>query len=560
MGRYKTTGTRKRKREKGAPTHIGSIPLDPTPADLALALTRNRAGLRLYDAVLAEAKKRSRLAKADPAWEQARTMPKGKADSPERARRKQAFRSVDEAHGFTRDAISSYGSSLRRSFMREQVLCQETAGLSVRAFDATWTWHLGKRGEPHFKSVRDGLHSLSCKDLNGSMKPVMEDGKITALQWSRATHIAVSKPKTRGEQIERERIEALVAAGKLRYCRVVFEQVRGRILLYLQLVLDGPAAVRHKVGSGKVSFDLGPSSIHVVPEHAPAFHEVLAPSVEDKAKELRRELRHLDRQHRAGSPECFDKQGRHVRGRCHWRKRSKAAEATKTKITETYRVMAEGRDRDHGNLVNRLYALGDDLRCEGLDYRSWQKNWPHSIRDRAPGAFVERARRRGEAIGQPLYEFNPRLALSQTCIGGERKKKPLSERRHGCEEHDLDVDRDLFSAFLGLHVEPVGDTDVLDLVGARPALQERASAFGPQRQDLGATVASSWTPWPEKAPVRDGEKPRVQRRHPPGRRSLVRIRKRLASRRSDRAVRPEDGNTIPAAAPAVGALTASEAA
>ncbi len=148
--------------------------------------------------------------------------------------------------------------------------------------------------------------------------------------------------------------------------------------------------------------------------------------------------------------------------------------------------------------------------------------------------------------------LTPRLALSQTCIGGERKKKPLSERRHVCEEHDLDVDRDLFSAFLGLHVEPVDSQDVLDLVGARNALLERGTAFGPQRQDLGAR--------PERAPASDGEKPRVQRRHPPGRRSLVRIRKRLASRRSDRAVRPEDGNTIPAAAPAVGALTASEAA
>ena len=65
MGRYKTTRTRKRKR--GAPTHVESVTLDPTPAELSLALTRNRAGLRLYNTVLGEAKKRSRAAKADPA-------------------------------------------------------------------------------------------------------------------------------------------------------------------------------------------------------------------------------------------------------------------------------------------------------------------------------------------------------------------------------------------------------------------------------------------------------------------------------------------------------------
>ena len=560
MGRYKTTGTRKRKRPKGAPTHVATVPLDPSPAELALALTRNRAGLRLYNAVLGEAKRRSRAVKADPAWKQARKLEKGKVGSPERVRRSQAFGAVREAHGFTREAVLSYGSSLRRSYIREQVFSQEAQELSARAFDAAWMWHLGKRGEPRFKRVRDGLHSLSCKDLCGSMRPVMEDAKLTALQWGRAMRISVSKPKTRAEALERKRIEALVAAGKLCYCRVVFEKVRGRVLLSLQLVLDGPAPLRHEVGSGKVSFDMGPSTVHVVPEHAPAFHEVLAPSVEDKAKELRRLQRHLDRQHRAGSPECFNADGTHIAGRCHWKNRSKAAEATKKRVAETYRTLAEGRDRDHGTLVNRLYALGDDLRCEGLDYRSWQKNWPHSIRNRAPGAFVEKARRRGKAVGHPLYEYDPRLALSQTCIGGERKKKQLSERRHVCETHGLDVDRDLFSAFLGLHVEPETGKDVLDLVGARHALSERASALAPQRQDLGAKVVSNRTPWPEKTPVRDGEKPRVRRRHPPGRRSLVRVRKRLASKCSDRVVRPEDGNTIPAPALVGGPLTAPEAA
>ena len=558
IGRYQTTGTRKRKRKKGAPTHVATIPLDPTPAELSLSLTRNRAGLRLYNAVLAEAKKRSRAVKTDPVWEKARKMPKGKPESPERTRRKEAFESLDRAHGFTKNAVLSYGSSLRRSFIREQVFAQETQELSARAFNAVWMWHLGKRGEPHFKRTRDGLHSLSCKDLNGSMRPIAEDGKITSLQWGKTTHISVSEPKTKDEELERRRIETLVSQDKILYCRVVFDQVCGRALLYLQLVLDGPAPVRHEVSSGTVSFDLGPSWVHVVPEHAPAFHEVLAPSVTDKAKELRRLQRHLDRKHRAGSPECFDSQGCHIKGRCYWRERSKAAEATKKKITEIHRTMAAGRDRDHGNLVNRLYAFGDDHRCEGLNYVVWQKQWPHSMRNRAPGAFVERERQRGKAIGKSLYEYNPRLALSQTCIGGERKKKPLTERRHVCEEHNLDVDRDLFSAFLGLHVEHQDNNDVLDLVGARNALSERSSAFGPQRQDLGAR--------PERAPGSDGEKPQVRRRHPPGRRSLVRIRKRLASKRSGRAVRPEDGNatedgaTIPAPAPAGGSLTASEAA
>lgn len=127
MGRYKKPSSRARKRPRGAPSHVVTIPLDPAPGDLAISLTRNRSGLRLYNAVLAEAKRCSRATKADPGWEKAKKMPKGKAGSGERARRRQPF-------------------------------------------DATWTWHSGKPGEPRTKHVRDGLHPLWCKDLCGTAR------------------------------------------------------------------------------------------------------------------------------------------------------------------------------------------------------------------------------------------------------------------------------------------------------------------------------------------------------------------------------------------------------
>ncbi len=50
----------------------------------------------------------------------------------------------------------------------------------------------------------------------------------------------------------------------------------------------------------------------------------------------------------------------------------------------------------------------------------------------------------------------------------------------------------VLSAFLGLCVEPVGDRDILGLVGERNALLEGSNAFGLLRQDLGAG--------PERAP------------------------------------------------------------
>ncbi len=60
-----------------------------------------------------------------------------------------------------------------------------------------------------------------------------------------------------------------------------------------------------------------------------------------------------------------------------------------------------------------------------------------------------------------------------------------------------------------------------------------------------------------KVPGLDAELPRVSRRRPPGSRSAVRIRKRLASKRSDRVPRLEDATTIPAPGSAGGLLMAS---
>ena len=103
-------------------------------------------------------------------------------------------------------------------------------------------------------------------------------------------------------------------------------------------------------------------------------------------------------------------------------------------------------------------------------------------------------------------------ALSQVCICGKKLKKPLLQRRHVCA-CGVNADRDLFSAFLGRYVSPVGGKDQLDLVGAQ-------KGYGPRRQDIASI------PEVERAGLAPG-KPRVTRRHPPGRRSQVRIAKRL---------------------------------
>jgi putative transposase len=176
--------------------------------------------------------------------------------------------------------------------------------------------------------------------------------------------------------------------------------------------------------------------------------------------------RHLDRQHRAGSPACFGDGGVHTTGRCCWR-RSAAAQQTAVAVVELHRRLAEHRKTLHGALANRLLGYGTEIACEHLDYVSWQKNFPRSVRDRAPGLLVEMMRRKAESACGQIYEYNPRTtALSQTCLCGTRKKKSLSQRVHRCG-CGIRNDRDLFSACLGLRVRTgVDGVDQLDLQAA----------------------------------------------------------------------------------------------
>lgn len=526
---------RARKRARGAPTHVRSWPLRPAPTQCRQIGIRFFIGVRVYNAVLGEFIGRSRAVKADPAWAAARELPRRTAA--ERKKRGAAFGVVQVGHGFTVDGAQSFASSLRKSWVREHLPAQETQNLGARAFDAVRQCHVGNKGKPRFKNARRGLHSVAAKDGNGALRPNTDDaGRLVGLQWGAGFVIPIAPAamwgrRGRVQQAELAEIEALIAAGKVLSTRIVRMVIDGRDTYRMQLVCDGRPTQRHPVGGGRVSFDLGPSQIAVTVARSggswSGWVEPLADAIRLDTKRLRRAQRHLDRQHRAGSPECFGSDGTHTWVRCGWQ-RCTAAMRTTRQVAELHRRLAAHRKTLHGALGNRLLGHGTAIACERLDYVSWQKNFPRSVRDRAPGLLVEVMRRKAESAGgQQLYEYNPRTtALSQTCLCGNGKKKPLSQRVHRCA-CGITEDRDLFSAYLGLHVRTgVDGVDRLDLPSAR-------QGWG-RRHDVDESPKSSRSASARK---------RRGRRHPPSRRSVARIKARRAARAKMRQSRSAQTST-----------------
>ena len=75
-------------------------------------------------------------------------------------------------------------------------------------------------------------------------------------------------------------------------------------------------------------------------------------------------------------------------------------------------------------------------------------------------------RYKAENAGGVLYEFSTyKTALSQTCVCGNKEKKPLRQRWHHCSNCGAIAQRDLFSANLARYV----DNHRLDISQAKEA-------------------------------------------------------------------------------------------
>ena len=158
-------------------------------------------------------------------------------------------------------------------------------------------------------------------------------------------------------------------AGRVLSTRIVRTVINGRDTYRLQLVIDGHPTRRHPVGNGRVSLDMGPSQIAVAVERSDGtstgWIEPLADRIRPNPLRLRRQQRHLDRQHRTGTPDCFKPDGTDQSGRCQW-ERSHAAKQTTSRVAEQHRRLAEHRQTLHGAPVNRLLSHGADVVCEKL--------------------------------------------------------------------------------------------------------------------------------------------------------------------------------------------------
>ena len=105
---------------------------------------------------------------------------------------------------------------------------------------------------------------------------------------------------------------------------------------------------QHPWGTEMQCLDIGPSTIARMGETSADLQQFAAEIVRNH-KKIRRDQRHLDRQRRANNPDCYDAQGRTIKGK-HPTQASRRQRHTEKRLAENSRKEAAHRKTVHGQL------------------------------------------------------------------------------------------------------------------------------------------------------------------------------------------------------------------
>ena len=445
---------------KKTPSFIAEFELNIDSAVASTLLSRFEAARQAYNACLGESLRRWDRLKDSEAYKIAKSLPK-RINGKSNAVRKAAFSKAREQYGFSEYALHAYAVQFGKSWLGDHLDSTAIQKIASRAFRAANEYAMGKRGKPRFKGKHRPMKSVEGKSnaAAGAWGARFKDGTNQIL-WS---GLVLSLIIDADDPVHQQALTC-----RVKYVRVLWREIFGRKRWFAQLVCEGFPYRKPKnvVQPGIVGLDIGPSTIAIVSDDQ-ADLKRFADEIGDKAKDIAKMQRQIDRQRRANNPDNYapdkwvknangnwkHKKGKNKTGKRQWIQ-SNRQKKQQAKLREAHRKLAAHRKSLHGKLANELLAQGTTIKTEKISYKAFQRMFGKSVGKRAPGMFVEMLRRKAANAGGEVIEFSTRTTrLSQTCHGcGTIQKKNLSERWHICDCGVI-AQRDLYSAFLATCVE-----------------------------------------------------------------------------------------------------------
>lgn len=449
--------------KKSTPTFVHEMPLR-TDFRLAHALIKRFDVMHFpYNVALQEMLARLERMRNDPRYAAARNMKRDTKQDGDA--RRAAFQALRKEYGFeeyaAHDVVKLHIKA--SGYLADLVDSHAAQTLASRAFDACEKYAFGVRGRPRFK--RKG--EIASVEGKGDSSPLNWKDDHVVWGGKRRDRRMVLRPIF--NKTDRKGVEAHALSSRVKYVRLLRRKVAGDWRFYVQLVCEGGAKVRFEAMDADVGIDLGPSTAAIVSHEQAALVSFL-PEIEEDLKAKRCLQRKIDRSRRATNPDCYNPDGTWKKGQ-----RQKVFSNNycdlRASLAEQERIMAETRDRAHGQLSNGvLKHFGKRIHTEKLSKRAWQKMWGRRMKATAPGMLMSKTQRKAENAGGCVNQFNAgRYRLSQyDHTTGDFVKKPLSQRIHILRDGSGQVvQRDLYSAWLALFIDHQANT--LDASQAKSA-------------------------------------------------------------------------------------------
>jgi putative transposase len=493
--------------KKTTPSFITEIRLQATPAQESALNKRFEAARQVYNACLGEGLRRLDLMRQSKAWAAARKMPQGDSKSKDKLKKRQAkarskafnecWRSFDLPGKFS---LQPFAQQFNRCWLGDHLGSQMIKAISSKAY--VWVKEYAfdpERGRPRFKA--HGRYNSVETGYIGKELLFEKSGEEYIITWTvgRLWDREADKFGRLGPVINLQTIIAddpVTQHGldcRLKYVRLVRRTLNGKMRFYAQLVNEGKPYQRFKLGQGTIGLNVGPVTVAVVGP-SKALIKRLCEDLKDTKAAERRLQRQIDRQRRANNPANYNENGT-IKPRPQlkrWQK-SNRQRKNETKLSEIRRKQRAHRQSLHGQLINEILRMGDQIKLAKISYKAFQKTFGQSIGERAPGMFIARLVQKMGDLGGLVDQFstyNAKLAQFDHQTG-QHKKKPPSQRWHKFADGRR-AQRNLYSAFLATcveddavnqalanerwgHVKPLLDAAVAD---AKEETEKRPTSFG----------------------------------------------------------------------------------
>ena len=432
------------------PTYVLTLPLKVETWQEHILEKRLNIGRNIYNACLGEAWRRYKYMIRNPRYWEAVRMPKGKE-------RNQLLNQFKEQYGVRKFDLNMYVQGMGRKF-KQNIGSQMAQNIAERAFRAVEKVMYGNGKKVHFCSVGQ-FFSLEEKTNKTGFRYFPENKRM---EW-----LGLILPVMMKDQDE---YAYLALQDKIKYCRLLKKQIRGKNRYFVQFVLEGfPPKKRNqnysKDENARVGLDIGTSTLAIASENEVKLLELAEGlSVEERKKRILQ--RKLDRRRRANNPNKYNEDGTINKSNREKWIQSENYKKTRKELAEMSRKVADKRRLAHNQLANHILSLGLDVRVETMNFKGLQakakktevsektgrfkrkKRFGKSLANRAPSMLLSIIDNKLKYFGLSLKRIDTAKVkasqfehFTQTYV-----KKKLSKRWNHFEQGD--VQRDLYSAFL----------------------------------------------------------------------------------------------------------------